>query len=186
MSRQPAVTPRSVQGLAPAGFWPRAGAAFLDLAVGAAWAIPFRQAWRAALADPLALGPFRASGLAVVGLFWVYLVVTTATTGGTLGKHAFRLRVVTTGYARPDWLTVAFREVVGRILVTGTLFLGYLWVAVDPRKQGWHDRIADTLVVKRVSALSVADPWTRSRGKHRSLTVSERPERAPASQERLT
>ena len=27
--------------------------------------------------------------------------------------------------------------------------LGFLWVAWDPRKQGWHDKLAGTYVVKR-------------------------------------
>ena len=28
------------------------------------------------------------------------------------------------------------------------LGLGYLWIAFDPRKQGWHDKIAGTVVVR--------------------------------------
>lgn len=32
------------------------------------------------------------------------------------------------------------------LLVLG---LGYLWVAWDPKKQGWHDKLAGTVVVKR-------------------------------------
>jgi len=28
------------------------------------------------------------------------------------------------------------------------LFLGYAWVGVDPRKQGWHDHMARTVVVR--------------------------------------
>jgi uncharacterized RDD family membrane protein YckC len=28
------------------------------------------------------------------------------------------------------------------------LFLGYLWILVDKKKQGWHDKIARTYVVK--------------------------------------
>jgi uncharacterized RDD family membrane protein YckC len=28
------------------------------------------------------------------------------------------------------------------------LFLGFIWIAFDARKQGWHDKIADTVVVK--------------------------------------
>lgn len=28
------------------------------------------------------------------------------------------------------------------------LFLGILWVAFDPRKQGWHDKLAGTVVVR--------------------------------------
>lgn len=29
------------------------------------------------------------------------------------------------------------------------LFIGILWVAFDPRKQGWHDKIAGTVVIRR-------------------------------------
>jgi uncharacterized RDD family membrane protein YckC len=28
------------------------------------------------------------------------------------------------------------------------LFLGFLWVAWDPGKEGWHDKIAGTAVIK--------------------------------------
>ena len=28
------------------------------------------------------------------------------------------------------------------------LFIGYIWVAFDPRKQGWHDKLAGTVVVR--------------------------------------
>jgi len=28
------------------------------------------------------------------------------------------------------------------------LFLGFAWVAFDARKQGWHDKLAGTLVVR--------------------------------------
>ena len=27
------------------------------------------------------------------------------------------------------------------------LFLGFVWIAIDRRKQGWHDKIAGTVVV---------------------------------------
>ena len=40
------------------------------------------------------------------------------------------------------------REIVGKI-VSGLVFnLGYVWVAFDDKKQGWHDKIAGTYVVK--------------------------------------
>lgn len=29
------------------------------------------------------------------------------------------------------------------------LFLGFIWVAFDRRKQGWHDKLANTVVVRR-------------------------------------
>jgi uncharacterized RDD family membrane protein YckC len=28
------------------------------------------------------------------------------------------------------------------------LFLGFIWVAIDKRKQGWHDKLAGTIVVR--------------------------------------
>ena len=152
-----------------AGFGSRLGAFLIDLLITVAWAVPFRRLWRAVLPDPLVLGSVRASGLAVLGAFWLYLVVTTGTTGGTLGKHAVRLRVVTGGLERPDWLTVVFREVIGRVIVAATLGIGYLWIAADPRKQGWHDRIADTLVLKQVTVAADTDPWSVS-GRHRVTT----------------
>jgi uncharacterized RDD family membrane protein YckC len=27
-------------------------------------------------------------------------------------------------------------------------FLGFIWVAFDKRKQGWHDKIAGTVVIR--------------------------------------
>lgn len=30
------------------------------------------------------------------------------------------------------------------------LCLGYIWVAFDAKKQGWHDKIASTVVVKEI------------------------------------
>ncbi len=33
--------------------------------------------------------------------------------------------------------------------LSGILFLGYLWILVDDRRQGWHDKLARTLVVYR-------------------------------------
>jgi uncharacterized RDD family membrane protein YckC len=139
-----------------AGFGARVTAFLLDLLLTAAWALPFRALYRQVLPDPAVLGGVRASGLVVLVAAWAYFVVTTALTGGTLGKHATGLRVVGTDLARPGWVTVLFREVVGRIIVTASLGIGYLWAAFDPRKQGWHDRIADTLVLRRMVVLRPA------------------------------
>jgi uncharacterized RDD family membrane protein YckC len=171
--RPPPVAVAPDRRLAYAGFFARAGALAIDVLVTALWAAPFRAAFRRISQDPAVLGPFRVSGLVVLLAFWAYLVVTTATTGGTLGKHALGMRVVTTAFERPDWETVFFREVVGRVIVTASAGLGYVWAAFDPRTQGWHDRIADTLVVRNVAVLATGDPWQEepaaapSGGRHR-------------------
>ncbi len=40
---------------------------------------------------------------------------------------------------------------VGYYVSTIPFGLGLLWVAFDPRKQGWHDKLAGTVVVRRKS-----------------------------------
>jgi uncharacterized RDD family membrane protein YckC len=158
--------------LAYGGFWARTGALLIDLLVTSLWALPFRAAWGAVAPDPAVLGSIRLSGLVVLLVTWAYFVVATGTTGGTLGKHVVGLRVTGIGFGRPDWPTVLFREIVGRVLVAASLGVGYLWAAFDPRKQGWHDKVADTVVLKRVRVVPGAeDPWAESRperGRHRS------------------
>jgi uncharacterized RDD family membrane protein YckC len=68
--------------------------------------------------------------------------------GATPGKMALGIRVVCleTGEAPP--LGMAVLRYLGYILSAIPLGLGFLWAAWDPRKQGWHDKIADTVVVR--------------------------------------
>ena len=67
--------------------------------------------------------------------------------GRTPGKMLLGLRVI---QASGDPMTpgIAFLRWVG-YLISGPVFcLGFLWVAFDGRKQGWHDKIAATLVIR--------------------------------------
>ena len=45
-------------------------------------------------------------------------------------------------------LVDAFIRYVGFILSCIVIFIGVIWVAFDANKQGWHDKIAGTYVVK--------------------------------------
>jgi uncharacterized RDD family membrane protein YckC len=52
---------------------------------------------------------------------------------------------------------VAFLRWVG-YLISGPVFcLGFLWVAFDGRKQGWHDKIAATIVIRERGESARAD-----------------------------
>jgi uncharacterized RDD family membrane protein YckC len=67
--------------------------------------------------------------------------------GRTPGKMLLGLRVI---QASGDPMTpgVAFLRWVGYLISGLVLCLGFLWVAFDGRKQGWHDKIAATVVIR--------------------------------------
>jgi uncharacterized RDD family membrane protein YckC len=74
-------------------------------------------------------------------LFWIYK-------SATPGKMMFHLRIVderTGGAPSPGQSIVRY---LGYYVSVIPLGLGILWVAFDARKQGWHDKIAKTLVLK--------------------------------------
>jgi len=48
----------------------------------------------------------------------------------------------------PITLPYALLRYLGYIVSTITLLIGFIWIAFDERKQGLHDKIADTYVVK--------------------------------------
>ena len=67
--------------------------------------------------------------------------------GQTVGMMALRIKVVLTTGQPVDYGRAALRWV-GSIISGMVLCLGYLWIAWDPDKQAWHDKIAGTYVVK--------------------------------------
>ncbi len=67
--------------------------------------------------------------------------------GQTPGKKLLGLKVIDTSGGTMTFGT-AFLRWVGYILSKLPLFLGFFWIAVDRRKQGWHDKIAGTCVIR--------------------------------------
>lgn len=77
----------------------------------------------------------------------IYSIWFHGTVGQTPGKMLFGLRVIRITGQRMTF-GIAFLRWVG-YLVSGLVFLlGFLWIGVDERKQGWHDKIAATLVIR--------------------------------------
>lgn len=72
-----------------------------------------------------------------------------AKTGQTLGKKLIGIRIVTVEQRRVGWRQVLVRHLIGYPLSGFFFALGFLWLLWDPKQQGWHDKIAQTLVVKR-------------------------------------
>ncbi len=84
------------------------------------------------------------AGLIIEAAYFTYFY---GYTGQTIGKMICGLKVVSTegrliGYRR------AFLRWIGYQISFYIFFLGFFWIAVDPNKQGWHDKIARTFVIK--------------------------------------
>ncbi len=78
---------------------------------------------------------------AAIITFWL----TRQATPGKMLVSARVVDVVTRGKIGPG-------QAIGRYLSYYVCFLslglGFLWIAIDARKQGWHDKLAGTLVIK--------------------------------------
>ena len=77
-----------------------------------------------------------------------YAVFFTGYCGQTPGKMALRIKVIRTDGSPINYGRAALREVLGKFISSILLGIGYLMVAFDNRKQGLHDKIADTYVIK--------------------------------------
>ena len=67
--------------------------------------------------------------------------------GQTLGSRALNIRVVKTDGSYLDYAG-AFLRFIGFVISCVCFFLGVIWAAFDAQKQGWHDKIASTYVVR--------------------------------------
>ena len=148
-----------------AGFWIRFGAWFIDsIVVGFAVGLPLsilfpRQGFLSTAACTQFVSGTCVSSTTVYVLaattlpdFLVtglYFVLTWWLVGGTLGQRLLGLRVCdqTTGDR------ISFRQSVvrffGYLLSIWVLCLGLIWAGIDTYKQGLHDKLAHTDVVRR-------------------------------------
>ena len=133
------------------GFWPRVGASLIDTVIVLAITSPplvaiYGWSYLTNRNGPLIAGPadFLLSwvlpAVAVI-LFWLHKQATP-------GKMAVSARVVDARTGN----TLTVGQSIGRYLAYFVaivpFFLGIIWVAFDPRKQGWHDKLAGTVVVR--------------------------------------
>lgn len=136
-----------------AGFWVRVGATIIDTVLlmlisgpllvaiyGWSYFDPEETQGVAGSADLLISWVFPA--LAII-TFWIMKQATP-------GKMAISARIVDADTGKPP----SAGQLVGRYLAyfisTLPLCLGLIWVAFDRRKQGWHDKLAGTVVIRDV------------------------------------
>ena len=67
----------------------------------------------------------------------------------TPGKLAISARIVDARTGRPATTAQYVARYLGYYVSLVFLGLGYIWVAFDDRRQGWHDKIAGTIVIRK-------------------------------------
>jgi uncharacterized RDD family membrane protein YckC len=118
-----------------AGFWIRTAALLIDLIlIGVVLGHFIPQA------IPLILAVYGAC-------LWKYR-------GSTVGGIIFGLRVVRMDDRPIDWPTAIVRAL-ACFLSLIAVGLGFIWVAFDPERQSWHDKIAGTTVVRPPKGVSL-------------------------------
>ncbi len=82
--------------------------------------------------------------LIIIFLYPVYFI---GMQGATPGKKMLGIKVIRKDGSDCTYLTALIREI-GEIICTLILLLGYALILIDKDKQGVHDKIAKTIVVK--------------------------------------
>ncbi len=150
-----------------AGFWRRLVAFMIDstivtiifavLLVIASLAFFFgaMSAENSAVLNNLANPKGLSSAVLLVLAFYVaintaYFTYFHGVTGRTPGKMLLGLQVCCAD-GTPISFGIAFLRSVGYLVssLLGTIPLGFIWAAFDPKKQTWHDKIAGTVVIIR-------------------------------------
>ncbi len=162
-----------------AGFASRAVALIIDLAIDALLLTIISVTIR------LLQEAVRYSEITVALLSWLQITMSLSLLAGyfifgwmlagqTVGMALMGVRVVrTNGQFVTLW--VAVRRLVG-MLLSSILFLGYLWVLIDDRRQGLHDKLAGTYVIYAWSGPRKANGTTfrRRLRRRRSSDQAER------------
>jgi uncharacterized RDD family membrane protein YckC len=85
-----------------------------------------------------------------LGVQFLYFVTLWSQMGATLGQRLLGLHVVDAATGQNIGIGRAIGRFVGYVISSVALYIGLVWAGFDPRKQGWHDKIASTFVVRKV------------------------------------
>lgn len=141
-----------------AGFWVRCGASIIDLIlIGVlvsavlTWLYgPYLLVWTYErhywmVYDVVGIGDDLISWAvpaAVIILFWRFRQATP-------GKMIIGARIVDAETGKAPSTMQCIGRYLGYFVSAFICMLGFVWIAFDSRKQGWHDKLAGTVVIKK-------------------------------------
>jgi uncharacterized RDD family membrane protein YckC len=131
---QPVGYPQPGYGAAPqyAGFWIRFVAALIDGFI---------------ITIAVTLLCITIIGILLTPLAIIYMPYMWWKKGATFGQSMLGLRVVRAVDGGPIDGQAATIRLIGYWVASWACYLGLIWVAFEPRKRGWHDMMADTVVI---------------------------------------
>ncbi len=141
-----------------AGFWIRVGASLLDTVMILLITVPVMlmiygdAIWEN---ESMFMGPadFLVNYIfpaIVVIVFWLYK-------SATPGKMILGLTVVDATTGNPLSVGQAIGRYLGYFVSMFPLMLGIFWVGWDKKKQGWHDKLANTVVIRKLDRVEAVD-----------------------------
>jgi predicted Zn finger-like uncharacterized protein len=140
------VQPTSPVALPKAGFWIRVGASLIDGVI--LGVVQFGIGLVFGLAGGESFLLMVITWLCSMVISVTYYVFFTGYNGQTPGKMALRLQVVRSDGTPMSYGRAFLREIPCKFISGILLGIGYLMVAFDQQKQGLHDRMAATYVIR--------------------------------------
>jgi uncharacterized RDD family membrane protein YckC len=139
-----------------AGFWIRFGAMLIDLVVMIILLyIPLTMIY----GEEYWIGEQFIYGFWDVILGYIVPIVVTIwfwlRYSGTPGKMATKLRIVDAATGNKMTTGQAIGRYFAYTIAILPLCLGLIWVGIDKKKQGWHDKLAGTVVIRDTGKKSV-------------------------------
>ena len=150
VSEKPFVQKIPARADVPANFGLRAAAFLVDyiltlliLGVAISLALIFKNLFPTLSTWIVNLGYLAAIGFVVWN--WGYLNVRD---GQRIGQRLVGIKTICADGGVLGYRNIVLRHLVGYPLSLLCVGLGFLWMVVDPKQRGWHDKLAGTLIVK--------------------------------------
>jgi uncharacterized RDD family membrane protein YckC/ribosomal protein L40E len=122
-----------------AGFWIRLGAFIIDFTICLLVGVVISNLFNLKLEDAFGWG---------ILLLPIYVILALSIYSTTIGKNIYGIKVVD----EKDRNNIKVGKSIGRtisyLLSSFIIYMGFWTIGIDSKKQGWHDKIAGTLVLR--------------------------------------